>query len=435
MKFRGLIKSNFKDILAGSLVKLSILLSQLLLVPIFLNTLGTNLYGEWLILTTIPNYLILSDLGLTVTATNVMCRQIVLGDFSGAKNLFRSTNTLILLIVSGIFFAVALICYFYNVSNLLSLKIITEQEAENIILAFIINILFSLLLSFNLGYFKAINNYSTNQLFVSGQYFLDFIITIIILVFKLDILFIPLLLTLNRFLILIISYIKLSENHFYSYGFSKSIGTAKTIIPSSLNYTIYNLGFAFLLQGNTFIVGKLLGSQEVVIFTCIRTITNSIKSVMSVIYLPTLPKYTILITKKEYLSAYEKYKKTLTLVIIIASATSWIIYMNIELITTLWLHKTLNFENIFIITMLVSGVLQTVWNAGTMVPLSINRTRELIMFPLLSIVNLLIQYNFLVQFGLKSASISLLLLDLVMIVTVHRASKKILKPEYQLQIH
>ena len=49
---------------------------QLVSLPIFLKYWGADLYGEWLILSSIPIYLSMSDIGFGVAAANEMTMKI-----------------------------------------------------------------------------------------------------------------------------------------------------------------------------------------------------------------------------------------------------------------------------------------------------------------------------------------------------------------------
>jgi O-antigen/teichoic acid export membrane protein len=71
---------------------------QVLTVPILAGTWGANRYGEWLLLSTIPTYLALSDLGFAAAATSDMTMAISRGDRTSALRTFHSVWSLIIII-------------------------------------------------------------------------------------------------------------------------------------------------------------------------------------------------------------------------------------------------------------------------------------------------------------------------------------------------
>src|SRR6266404_7530354 len=68
---------------------------QIVSVPVFLHFWGVKLYGEWLIISAIPTYLALSDVGFGSVAANDMTIRVAAGDRDGALETYQSTRALI----------------------------------------------------------------------------------------------------------------------------------------------------------------------------------------------------------------------------------------------------------------------------------------------------------------------------------------------------
>jgi len=66
--------------------------TQLLLTPLFFRQWGAALYGEWLILSAIPAYLALADLGVSSAAGNEMAMRAGAGNHAGAQQTFRGAR-------------------------------------------------------------------------------------------------------------------------------------------------------------------------------------------------------------------------------------------------------------------------------------------------------------------------------------------------------
>src|SRR5882762_4606042 len=67
---------------------------QIVGVPLFLHVWGAKLYGEWLIISAIPTYLALSDVGFATAACNDMTMRVAAGDRDGALETYQSTRVL-----------------------------------------------------------------------------------------------------------------------------------------------------------------------------------------------------------------------------------------------------------------------------------------------------------------------------------------------------
>ena len=77
--------------------------------------------------------------------------------------------------------------------------------------------------------------------------------------------------------------------------------------------------------------------------------------------------------------------------------------------------------------MLLATVIHNLWNAASMLPISINRMNELAIYPFLGITVLVVQYFIIPKTGLTGLAISFIFMDLVMLFLVFKLNYKILK--------
>lgn len=80
---------------ANAYGQLAVIAVQLAGVPILLHAWGAQLYGEWLILSAIPAYLSLTDLGFSQSAANDMTARVARGDLAGTLAVFQSLTVLV----------------------------------------------------------------------------------------------------------------------------------------------------------------------------------------------------------------------------------------------------------------------------------------------------------------------------------------------------
>jgi O-antigen/teichoic acid export membrane protein len=94
---------------AQSFIQTIQLIIRLAEVPLFLNTWGAHLYGEWLMITAIPAYLFVIDLGFTSAASREMSMRSGAGDRNGALTVFQSTWAFLIIVSLAVaLFAVSL---------------------------------------------------------------------------------------------------------------------------------------------------------------------------------------------------------------------------------------------------------------------------------------------------------------------------------------
>lgn len=417
---------NLHNYLSGFLVKASILVAQFFLIPVYISQLGFEKYGEWLILTAIPNYLLMSDLGLTQTVINEICKYITFNEFRRQNLLFKSTVSFLIvigLVLIAIFFLVELIV---NVNEVLGLSEIKHEESVLIIGMYIVNISFFLIFRLIIGYYKAMDKFFMHEYVLSITYGSDFIFTLLILIFGLPLYSIPLSMLIIRIVVFVLVNLDLRRYDFYKLSLTINFKPVKKILPVSIRLSLFTLGYAILLQGNTLVVGLVLGSATVVVFNTIRTLVNSIKAFVSIFYLPTMPEFSILMAKKMLLEVKTKLNRVLKKSVLITMVLCLFVYIFRDFIFTVWLKQELNYTNDFFVFMLMSIFIQTIWNSASMLPLSINSLNKLSLFPVICLSVLLFQFFTIEYTGLKGVGISLFVLDLIMVVFLLKIVKELL---------
>jgi len=153
---------------ANSLGKVWVLIVQLLSIPVLTSAWGVDGYGTWLMLTTIPTYLALSDFGLGTAAAIDITRSIARGDRDAALQAFQSvwvfltviTGVVAILVGGGL----ALWIGFYEVSEG------ADIPAKDIALTAIL-IMISALFSMQMNIFKSV--YQATHKYALGTFLYD----------------------------------------------------------------------------------------------------------------------------------------------------------------------------------------------------------------------------------------------------------------------
>jgi len=422
-----LTKNNLNNYFSGGLVKVSILLSQLFLIPIFIKYLGVEKYGEWLIVTSIPNYLMVSDLGLSQTVTNEICKYLVKKKISEQQNLLNSSFSFLAFIGLCLIILFVLQYLLIDIKSILQINSFEFNELNIILGVYLINVIVFLLLRLILGYFKAIGKFYKHEYYLSLIYFIDFIFILIILNLKGSLILIPTSMLVSRILIFIIVFNSLSKYQYFGLKLTSKFSLAKNLLPVSLKLSFFSMGYALLIQGFTILIGIILGSFSVVIYNTLRTLTNSLKSMLSILYLPVMPELTILISNIEIKKAFKRITN-LTLNVSICTFIGCItLYFLHEFILETWLAKSIDVSNTFLVCLLISIFLQTIWNSLSMVPLSINDLNFLKYFPIIVFSVIVILYLFKNLVTLEIIGYFLILIDSLMLILVYQNVKFIFK--------
>ena len=71
-------------------------LVQLAMVPVLANAWGLPVYGQWLLLSTVPQFLAASDFGFGQSAGNRLIGEVAQGDTDAARTTFQTALALVL---------------------------------------------------------------------------------------------------------------------------------------------------------------------------------------------------------------------------------------------------------------------------------------------------------------------------------------------------
>lgn len=250
------------------------LLTQILLVPIFLSYWGEQRYAIWLVIFAVPTYLSLTDLGLINVLTNKALRFFSINRNKIGSRYIYSAFTFIVPVSLLLSFFIYSICYF-----VLPVKFTSLDLSVYIYLA----VYSSLLLISNLlvGSFRAVRLFHIGSLGVNTLRLIDFFVILISLINYKGEEYIAVWLTVLRLVGVSFLFYML-----FSYlNKEKGLVSIKLIylnLKSSLNYFLIPMSSMAINQGVLMIVGVNYSPQTVIIFNSIRILFRMMTLVTSV---------------------------------------------------------------------------------------------------------------------------------------------------------
>lgn len=249
---------------------------QLIGVPVFLHAWGVDLYGEWLILFAIPVYFSMADLGLSQSAGNDMTARIARGDISGALYVFKSLGVFVYWIVTiGLILSV-LIFWHMPLEIWFSFTMMSDKEAKYVLLLLVAEIFFQLPDNVSHAGFRASGEYALHIVLRSTARLLQFGAMWIVVLNNGGPLTAAIVFCGARLLTTpVFAMILIYRHRWLSFGFEGArAGELRRLIRPALANIIIQLAQALNIQGMLLVVGAILGSSAVVIFSTLRTLTR-----------------------------------------------------------------------------------------------------------------------------------------------------------------
>ena len=123
----------FFSFISSWVSRLSNTIIQLIQVPVFLHFWSVPLYGEWLLINSIPTWLTFSSVGFGTVAGNEMTMLVARQDRDGALRVFQSCWWLIAGICSALIVLLSGALYLLPAARLLKFTNISESDTKWII--------------------------------------------------------------------------------------------------------------------------------------------------------------------------------------------------------------------------------------------------------------------------------------------------------------
>ena len=145
--------------LSATVARLSQTAIQFVQVPVFLHFWSVPLYGEWLILNSIPTYLWFSNAGFGTVAGNEMTMLVAGGDRDSALRVFQSCWWLIIFVCAAFTVALCGALYFLPVAHLLNIHSISEHDTKWILFWLAVSVLLAALEQLLQSAYRSIGRY------------------------------------------------------------------------------------------------------------------------------------------------------------------------------------------------------------------------------------------------------------------------------------
>ena len=139
--------------------KLASSIIQFVQIPVFLHFWPTALYGEWMIVNSIPTYLSFTNSGFGSVAGNEMTMMVARDDREGALRVFQSCWWLIALICTTTIVLLSGALYYLRAARLLKLTHISEYDTKWIIFYLGVSVLFGQLEQLLQSAYRCIGRY------------------------------------------------------------------------------------------------------------------------------------------------------------------------------------------------------------------------------------------------------------------------------------
>jgi O-antigen/teichoic acid export membrane protein len=269
------------------------IVSNLLLLPLYLRFWSVAVYGEWMALYSAVNYLANLDFGLTFASINSATIAYARGDIRSFKRVQGTTWTISVLIASiGILAVVALSVAYFHMNEWLGLRVMAESEARIVFCCLAISFLIGIPGRQLIAVYIAIGEFPRYQWFSNALALFSLALTASALALGAPPRTVAVVIVSSGVLGILVSMGLLyrRDPRLIPRFRDANWETARTLASPTGQVGLALLATALTLQGPVIILSRALGGPAVALFTTTRTVANVIHGTVLLVRAPLRPE-------------------------------------------------------------------------------------------------------------------------------------------------
>lgn len=245
-------------------------------VPLLLGAWGTGLYGEWLIVSAFPAYLVMADGGLSGTASREMAMRASAGDRQGALSVFHGAWALLLLLSAAFGLAGLAVAWLVPLGEWLGFAAMDAGEVSVVLALLVVYVLASLQASAMNGGFWCEGRYATPMFLNAASQLLEFAGLAAAVLLGGGPVLAAAGYVAGRLAGLIWMRVSLHRvSPWVRFGWSQASGAdVRRLLAPSIASLAFPFANALNIQGMRIVLGATLGPVAVAVFTSIRTLSR-----------------------------------------------------------------------------------------------------------------------------------------------------------------
>jgi O-antigen/teichoic acid export membrane protein len=342
---------------------------QVLALPLFLRHWDASRYGTWLMITAIPSYFSMADVGMVTAAGNKMTMEMGRGETATATRTFQSALVFTLCssaVIAAILFPILAVVDIQSLRNS-DYKLTLASLVGCVLLAFFNGI--------SEAAFRATGRYgfgtSLGQLTRLGEW-MGGMVGLWLYGSFLSVAF-GMLVSRALGLTVAIS-CSMRSTKGIKWGFSQaSVTDVRSMVKPAIMFMVMPLANALSFQGFTLLVGGLFGALSVAVFNTYRTIARVSVQMTSVLSFAVGPELSRLYGASNEASLRKLFRSANFLSLCLAVGLPLLMGILARPILSLWTHDRIGYQGALLFLMLLYAGVSSSWHVPRVFLLSINQ--------------------------------------------------------------
>jgi len=408
--------------------KLASTIIQLVQVPVFLHFWAVPVYGEWMILNSIPAYLSFSNIGFGTVAGNEMTMMVAREDKAGALRVFQSCWWLIAIICTSVVALLSAALYYIPAARLLKLHNIGPSDAKWIIFYLGLSVMLGQFEQLLQSAYRCVGRYPYGSFIKSIFSLSAFGCMILAVCFgsgprMTALVFAAANITGTAILCVLVQ----RDIPWIEYGWRHAnFGEIRALARPAVAFMGFPIGNALSLQGALLAVGYALGPTAVVVFGTARTVSRVALQMVAMVNSTFEPEMSIAYGAKNFPLVRTLLRRACQLALIVAVGIVLVMMAFGPWFLNHWTGGHVPPSRALLNIFLLVVILYALWSTSSVLMTSTNQHEKLATYYVIGTGMACVLCYFLARsFGLYGAAASLLVSEIVMNMYVVPASLRI----------
>lgn len=414
----GIGRRLVKGIGAGLIGQVLNFSSKILLVPLFLRAWGTDVYGEWLQISSFVAYLSLTELGGQIYVVNRLTEAYARHDMALFRRLLHTALALFIVVpfaVMALFIGAILLV---PPGSFLEISSTSPDTVFWVSTILALHVIVSLPQGLLVGVYRAVGRLPRGVMLGNLMLFLQLGLVAAGLASGLGMVWIAGLQLLPLLLVAGIVVHELDSRHpeFQLLAPRQlDLALGRSLLKPSAQFFLIQIALALSVHGTVLVVGVLLSQQEVVVFTTLRMIGNVIIAVLALVVHTAWPEMTRLSGTGEVDRLFGLFRAILRTTMFAAVAIATVLHFFGAWIYGFWLGGELEFRSDLMGLILLYLVQAVFWMVCRSLLMATNSHRSLSVILVVSaVVTIALSYVCGQHFGLRGVLAAILIGDLLL---------------------
>jgi O-antigen/teichoic acid export membrane protein len=406
---------------------------QLVTVPIFLYFWGKELYGEWILLSTIPAYFAMNDVGFAGAGATEMTVLVARNERAAALEVFQSIWVLIGSTSLVLLIALAAVLIWVPVDDWLNITHLSHQESTLITLLLLCYTVVGQQIGLIQAGFRCEGAMALGVNWYNVIRMGELLLTAGLIAWGSGPLMVAVATLFAR-----LTGVVLMRAHLYricpwlAFGWRHArFGQIRRLAGPAFAFMAFPLGHALRNQGIVIVIGRFLGPVGVVAFSTARTLTNAAFQLMVIIHNSVWPEMSAAFGAGDLRLAKGLHRHSCRASFWLSLASVASLFFLGGWIYRIWTHGNVELHLPLFYLLLMIIVANSLWFTSSVVPMAFNRhLRTALWFLAGAGVAIALAMWMLPRWGLAGAGSALLAIDVVMLCQVLPNSLALLQDRF-----